>query len=227
MDYFNNSWIVGSTNYRPSNAVDHATSKQHKHANRVYWRKKGNYASLIEERDADQASIHSGLAAMSKQDREKTKIKFEAAYFIAKEELPMSKYEKLLDYEELHHVDIGNAYRNSIQCGEFIDCIGSQIAEDMVKEVNNVNFYSLLWDGTTDVSVSEKETMFIKYLDTQQQETIEVKTKFLALQSIPYANADGLVDSINDAFTDIGIISLINFNVLSFCCTFFFQKIYF
>lgn len=77
---------------------------------------------------------------------------------------------------------------------------------DMVNNLKDINFYSVLWDGATDVSIVEKETMFIKYLDTKHPETVEVKTKFLALQTVPHANADGLVQSINDAFVNIGLI---------------------
>lgn len=112
MEYFGDSWIVGSTNYRPSNAQDHAACKPHKQAYRMYMREKGETLG-VEKRDSDQPSIRSGIGAMTKQDRQKTKKKFEAAYFIPKEELPMSKYKKILELEEQHDVDFGKAYRKN------------------------------------------------------------------------------------------------------------------
>ena len=42
-------------------------------------------------------------------------------YFIAKEELPLTKFERILALEELHNVEIGSAYHNNNMCGEFID----------------------------------------------------------------------------------------------------------
>ena len=52
---------------------------------------------------ANQQSRESGLARMIEKDIMLTHKKFEAAYFIAKEELPLTKFERILPLEELHN----------------------------------------------------------------------------------------------------------------------------
>ena len=47
---------------------------------------------------------------MNEKDVKLTRKKLEAAYFIAKEELPLTKFERILALEELHSVELGNAY---------------------------------------------------------------------------------------------------------------------
>ena len=89
-----------------------------------------------------------------------TRKKFETAYFKAKEELPLTKFERILALEDLHNVELGNAYRNNNMCGEFIDYIADDLALKVLQKLKNSNFHSDSWDGITDVSVSEKETKF-------------------------------------------------------------------
>ena len=99
------------------------------------------------------------------------------SYFIAKEESPRTKFEIILAFEELHNVEPGNAYRNNNICGEFIDYIANDLALKVLQKLKSSNFHSALWDGTTDVSVSEKETMFVLYL--YKSDKSEVMDKFL------------------------------------------------
>ena len=58
---------------------------------------------------------------MNEKDVILTRKKFETAYFIAKEELPLTKFERILALEELHNVEIGSGYHNNNMCGKFID----------------------------------------------------------------------------------------------------------
>ena len=52
--------------------------------------------------------------------------------------------------------------------------IADDLALKVLQKLKSSNFHSAFWDGTTDVSVSEKETMFVLYLDRS-----EVMDKFL------------------------------------------------
>ena len=57
----------------------------------------------VEKRDCNQESIESGLARMNEKDIMLTRKKFEAVYFIAKEGLPLTNFERILALEELHN----------------------------------------------------------------------------------------------------------------------------
>ena len=57
--------------------------------------------------DAGQQLITTGIANMQAGDLAQTKLKFEVAYSIAKEELPLAKYPQLIQLAERHGVQIG------------------------------------------------------------------------------------------------------------------------
>ena len=68
------------------------------------------------------------------------------------------------------------------------------------------NFHSALWDGTTDVSVSEKETIFVLYLDSVRSDgEVLVKTEFLGLAEVNHAHAEEIKQSIYESFEQIGM----------------------
>ena len=47
---------------------------------------------------------------MNEKDVMLTRKKLETAYFIAKKELPLTKFERILALEELHSVELGHTY---------------------------------------------------------------------------------------------------------------------
>ena len=128
-----------------------------------------------------QQLVTSGIANMQASDHAKTKTKFEVAYFTAKEELPLSKYLQLLKLEKKHGVDIGIAYRNDMSCNVFITHIVELLASDLKEKLSNANFFSVLTDGSEDASISEKEAVFVQFLDPNPpgRDTFQVVTSFL------------------------------------------------
>ena len=168
-----------------------------------YYRSVGK--THVEKRDRNQQSVESGLARMNEKGVLLTRKKFETAYFIAKE-LPLTKFERMLALEELHNVKLGNAYRNNSMCGEFIDCIADDLALKVLQKLKSYNFHSALWDGTTDVSVSEKDTIFVLYLDKVGSDgEVLVKTEFLGLAEVNHPHAEGIKQSIYESFEQIGM----------------------
>ena len=202
IQYFKEDWIIGSTNYRSSNATDHAEGVPHKEAMKHYYKSVGK--THVEKRDRNQQSIESGLARMNEKDIILTRKKFDTAYFIAKEDLPLTKFVRILALEELHNVELGNAYRNNNMRGEFIDYIADDLASKVLQQLISSNLHSALWDATTDVSVPEKETIFVLYLDKVGSDgDVLVKTEFLGLTEINHARAGGIKQSIYESFEQI------------------------
>ena len=87
---------------------------------------------------------------MDKNDEERTKRKFEVAYWIAKNNSPMTLYHETLKLEKHHGVDIGYAYNSDRACGVFIDYIGKDLQQKLHKDIVNAKFISVLCDGSTD-----------------------------------------------------------------------------
>ena len=110
-----------------------------------------------------------------------TKTKFETAYFVAKEEMPLLKYPQILKLEEKHGVDIGTAYRSNKSCTTFVNSIGEELGRKLEEKINEVYFFSVLADGSEDASVAGKEAIFVQYLekDLPGKDTIDVVTAFL------------------------------------------------
>lgn len=197
MKNFSTAWaFTGSTNLRLSNAEDHARGEPHKRALDLHLKgSKGQSAferaeSMKASNDAGQQLVTSGIKNMQSADFAKTKTKFETAYFIAKEEMPLLKYPQILKLEEKHGADIGTAYRNRQSCTNFINCIGEELGKRLQEKISGANFFSVLTDGSEDASVSEKEAIFVQYLEKNPpgKDTIEVVTAFLRLVNIHSQN---------------------------------------
>lgn len=203
---FSNSWAFeGSCNLRLSNVIDHANGEPHRKAMELHIA--GTKMSMPQTSTKGQQLVTQGLSKMNQEDIDNTRKKFEVAYFIAKEELPLVKYEQLLKLEEKHGVEFGVAYRNHKSCGVFINFISKEMEVRLCKKINESHFFSVLADGSDDVSVNEKEAIFVQYLDTSPpgSDTIKVMTSFLGLNDLEYGNAGGIVHSIKRAFEEIDI----------------------
>ena len=122
-----------------------------------------------------QGTILSGLATMTERDNSLTKMKFETAYFIAKEELPLKLYPKLLKHKEKQVLENGQAYRNENSCGICIDSINKDLELKLMSKLNEVNFVSVLCDGSNDPAMSENEAVFVLYLDPSPPESEKVQ----------------------------------------------------
>ena len=206
MQYFKEDWMTGSTNYPSSNAIDNAEGVPHKEAMKHYWK------THTEERDHNQQSIKSGLARINEKDVTCTHKKIETAYFIAKEELPLTKFERILALEKPHNVELGNPYCNNNMCGEFIDYMADDLAMKVLQKLKSSNFHNALWDGTTDIhllshpTTSKKETIFLLYLDKVGSDgEVLVKTEFLGQAEVNHAHTEGIKQSIYESFEQIGM----------------------
>ncbi|XP_028409251.1 uncharacterized protein LOC114531839 [Dendronephthya gigantea] len=214
MKNFSIAWaFTGSTNLRLSNAEDHARGEPHKKAMDLYLSEKGLNAmdreviQFMEKSIPGQQNIALGIANMQANDFAKTKKKFEVAYFIAKEELPLKKFPKLLKLEEKHGVEIGNSYRSDKSCNIFINHIAQDFGKKLQEKLLNVKFFSVLSDGSEDASTTEKEAIFVQHLDKKPpgRDTVQVVTSFLNLADLKHGNAAGILDAIRSSFKNIDI----------------------
>lgn len=96
---------------------------------------------------------------------EDLKMKFDVSYFIVKEELPLTKYEKIVDLEKGHGVPHLQVYNNRTAATEFISFQTDELVTELSKDIVKSKFYSILFDGTTDCSVTEQEAVFVLHFD--------------------------------------------------------------
>ena len=188
--------------------MDHAKGGPRKSAMELYWKN----SSISEEekaeelRDNQQQSIVPGIASMQAADLQKTKKKFDIAYLIAKEELPMRKYAAIIDLEKKHGVDLGTIYCNEMQAATFITNIGEEFGSQLKQKLmSNVNFLSILTDASIDGSNIEKEAVFVRYFESKPVDSNEVKVchHFVSLPDLESGKAGGVFTAIEDSFKEI------------------------
>ena len=85
----------------------------------------------------------------------------------------MVKYQALLALEEKHGVELGNNYRSDKQCAMFIECIGEELSTQLQNKLSKANFFSVLTDGSTDASITEKEAVILDILIPTLQTKIQ------------------------------------------------------
>ena len=62
-------------------------------------------------------------------------VKMNTAYFIAKEELPFTKFPGLLQLQQKNRIQITNTYSNDIKCAEMVATEGTLIKEEIAENL--------------------------------------------------------------------------------------------
>ena len=139
----------------------------------------------------------------------RTKIKFETAYFVAKQELPLMKYKEILKHEKFHSVDTSDSYMTDVKAGEFIDFIAADLKRKICNNLGTANFFSVLCDGSTDSAVIEEEIIYVSYFDPNPpgKDEVAVKIEFLDIQPLTSQSAHGVHKAIIDSIEDLNIIN--------------------
>ena len=136
---------------RLSNVCDHAKNDQHTHAMHLLKKKQATSAGLSPSNYSQIAQVFSRL---SEEERERLRIKFNIAYFVATQNLPLSKYSRICELESHHGVCVGSSYTNDNSGKEMIhyiadsirlerrsclssSCLSSQTLDDLLLIKNN------------------------------------------------------------------------------------------
>ena len=101
IDGFTNQYIKGSTNFRKSSVECHAkNAKSHTVAYELHIKESGKDSKKLKNfkhSAAGSSDVLEGISAMEKNEVARTKIKFETAYLLAKQELPLCNIRKYLN----------------------------------------------------------------------------------------------------------------------------------
>uniref|UniRef100_A0A1X7TCM6 Uncharacterized protein n=1 Tax=Amphimedon queenslandica TaxID=400682 RepID=A0A1X7TCM6_AMPQE len=89
------------------------------------------------------------LHTLSDENREALKRKFDIAYFVATEKLPLAKYPKLCELKKRLVVHLGHLCLNENFCKDFISYIALSKQEKLLNKICKANFFSVLLDGCT------------------------------------------------------------------------------
>ena len=189
----NSSFYKGSDNFRIGVIRAHNKSKQHLRCADVY-RSKRNSQNPIEQ----------GLRNMESAVQGKLMKLFNTAYFVAKEEMPFSSFKSLCELQIKNDVELGNTYFNDHACKNFIESSAEILKADLSEKLNNASprFFSAMADGSTDSGIIEQELLFVRYLNNGLP-----VNRFLTVQSVKHANADGILQAIDNGFNYANVIN--------------------
>lgn len=144
---------------RTSNIRDHAHSDQHIHAMSIHC--KMGAGSCI----SSEPTIVNILQEIPEDTKIKLRKKFNIAYFVATQKLAYTKYPAICELEKHHGVNIGSTYLNSNACKTFCKFIAESKRLDLCKVIANSKFFSILMDGSTDVSNIDEEMFLVLWCD--------------------------------------------------------------
>ena len=102
------SWIVGSTNQKTSNLVDHAKSEQHRAA---MSRMQGESAKASKLPVTSYSPIALSLLTIDEGMQERLRKKFDICYVVAKQGLSFRKYPSIHALQERHDVNLCFSYK--------------------------------------------------------------------------------------------------------------------
>lgn len=126
---FNSIWCSGTSNTKKDSVTTHLNSDSHKLARKLEQEEKfrmtpgplPSYAAT---------TIGKAIYKLKETEKERISKLLEIAYFIAKEELPFTKFVEIAKLEKKHGIDLGVTYLNDHACAEFIDSIAEVYEED-------------------------------------------------------------------------------------------------
>ena len=101
--------------------------------------------------------IGRAVASVSSEEKDRVSRLFEVAYMISREEMPFSKFPAIVEVDKRHGVCLGQTYHTEHKCQEFASIIGETMSDDLVEALRSCRYMSVLMDGSTDGSVTEKE----------------------------------------------------------------------
>ena len=97
-----------------------------------------------------QKSTNTAIERSNLKHKQEIERLFRTAYYVAKDGLAFTKYEKLCKLQQLNRLDIGENYLSSKACSCFIASISSDVKKNISEEFNNCRFVTVLSDGSTD-----------------------------------------------------------------------------
>ena len=122
-----------------------------------------------------------------------TKKLFNTAYAVIKHNHPYTDYTFLCDVQKKNGADLGNDHSSRDTCVIFQNSIANVILNEAKTELQNVRYFSVMSDSSTDSSVIDQEGILIRYVHPQ---TYEPVTRMASVENLENARADGVVDAI-------------------------------
>ena len=198
---FSLNWIrPGSGSVKKDSILKHVNGEQHKMA--VDLSNKSKMGAIpYQEAIIRNSPIGCIFQKMCERDRDNLRMKFNLVYYLLKQERPFSDYPQLLKLQTKNRVKpIGSCYLHEQAAAMFAEVIGDVHHRSLKEKLAKARYYSVLNDESSDTSVSEKELVYVLFLDDGKP-----KIEFLSIEDVKNADTAGIQECIAESFQRIGI----------------------
>lgn len=185
----------GIGKYRVQTLKSHNTSSNHQSCSKKWEIEKNNGKQPLP------MMVKAMSAKIDQQTETRMGMLFNTAFYVASEGLAFKKFPGLLDLQEKNGLDIGAQYRTDKKCKEFVSSMASVERERISDEVHNARFMCVLADGSTDKSITEQETVYVRYVGPNGRPT----TQFADIVALESADAVGVTSTIEKGLQAVDI----------------------
>ncbi|XP_056000656.1 zinc finger protein 862-like [Ostrea edulis] len=153
-----NTFLDGCTNFRVTAVVDHESSVAHKKAIEFQNASAKTGSDILTNTSAGKA-----LQSLRKAEKDRLVFLFRNAHAVMKHNRPMRDYTWLCSLDQVKGIDLGGTYINDKAAIEFVKSIAATERDNTVDFLSKVNFFSIMMDGSTDISGDEQEALYLRF----------------------------------------------------------------
>ena len=174
-------FLTGCSSTKKETMQKHAISKNHMCAQAAVLAKQKPVRETVLAQ-----SFSKGRKDQEEKDQREVAVKMTTAYFLAKEEIPFSKFQGLINLQRKNGLELTSTYANNKTCTEMVSVVGKMFKEGTAAEINQVSYISVMADGATDAGGIENETVFCRYVQDGRP-----VNRLIGHKAVEHANAEG------------------------------------
>lgn len=178
-------FISGSSHFKKETVKKHGESRKHKNARDCMIAKSSPRATPMAR------AVSRACEKTAEKEFKELKIKFNAAYMIAVEEIPFTKFSSQILLMKKNGMDISKTYDNDTACAEFVGCIADELKDSTLEGAQKANYISVITDCGTDVSGRDNVITYCRHISAGV-----AVTRLVGLAELDHCHAQGTLNTI-------------------------------
>ncbi|KAK1907004.1 Zinc finger protein 862 [Dissostichus eleginoides] len=126
---------------------------------------------------------------------------FHTAYYVVKKEKPFTDFLDLVQRNSRTGSNMTNCYLSDKACLRFTIDIYNVEREQLLSDLKNAGYISVMIDGATDTRNFENEIVYVKFFNKERG----VVQSFLGIEDVKHAHADGVLSAVQTVFEKAGL----------------------
>ncbi|KAJ4929799.1 hypothetical protein JOQ06_018820, partial [Pogonophryne albipinna] len=126
---------------------------------------------------------------------------FHTAYYVVKKEKPFTDFPDLVQLNSRTGSNMTNCYLSDKACLRFTIDIYNVESEQLLSDLKNAGYISVMIDGANDTGNIENEIVYVKFFNKERG----VVQSFLGIEDVKHAHADGVLSAVQTVFEKAGL----------------------